>query len=103
MRQNRGTTLLAVLGVCLGLSASTPAETYHVDPDGSGNGGLGWDNAFRTLQDALTYDQLAEDDFILVAEGTYYPDEVYVNDVLQDSDYRTDAFRLFNRVTVMAG
>ena len=59
MRPNTTTTMVAVLGIGLGLSASVQAERYHVDPDGSGAGGLSWPTAFQTVQDALTCPELS--------------------------------------------
>jgi predicted outer membrane repeat protein len=65
--------------------------TYYVDPTATGNeDGETWQDAFPTLQDALSVVQSG--DQIDVAQGTYTP-----------GDSRTDTFLLFDGVTIQGG
>ena len=72
---------------------------YYVDSSSVGGDGDSWATAFVTLQDALTDGSLNEGDTILVAQGTYYPDE---GSGQMDND-RMSSFRIPDSIVVLGG
>lgn len=75
-----------------------PLADYHVKPSGDDtNDGLSWGTAFRTIHKALSI--VSRGGNILVAEGTYYPDE---GPDQIDND-RNATFNLIFGVTIYGG
>jgi hypothetical protein len=81
------------------VSGAMGGSTYYVDKDAPGpfHNGTSWKWAFLNLQNAL--DAVVSGDIILVAEGTYKPDQ---GDSVTVGD-RTATFLLKNGVTVLGG
>ncbi|NIQ75393.1 MAG: right-handed parallel beta-helix repeat-containing protein [Gammaproteobacteria bacterium] len=75
----------------------------YVDADATGgaNNGTNWENAYLYLQDALDDPCLVSGGEILVAAGTYRPDEDTANP--GGSGDRRSAFHLKNGVTIKGG
>ena len=97
---------LLVLGVVAVIlpAAARPAlaqTTWYVDGTRpSGGDGTSWTDAYRYLQDALYNSSIVSGDTILVAGGTYFPDDDDDGNVAGDE---TDSFALINGVTVAGG
>ncbi|WP_169577901.1 Ig-like domain-containing protein [Salisaeta longa] len=73
-------------------------KLFYVDDSATGAGdGTSWSDAFTNLQDALA--QATSNDSIVVAAGTYYPDE----GTAQSPDDRLASFNLTPGVTVYGG
>ncbi len=71
----------------------------YVKNDAIGTGdGTSWENAFRTLQEAL--DSVQPEQQIWVAKGIYYPTSTYTSD---SSDPRNKHFRMENGVAIYGG
>lgn len=79
------------------VGGSTGGTTYYVDPDAPGpfHNGTSWKWAFTNLQDALAV--AVSGDTILVAEGTYKPDE---GDLVTPGD-RAASFQLQDGVILL--
>jgi hypothetical protein len=76
--------------------------TFYVDAAAVGaNDGSSWTDAYNYLQDALGDVNLAPDDEIRVAEGTYYPD-ANTSDPNSSGD-RAATFKLINGVAIKGG
>ncbi len=76
------------------------AVSYYVDGDAGGsNDGSSWCDAFNYLQDALAVAEPG--DTILVAEGTYWPDEDTANP--SGTGSRTATFQLISGVAIKGG
>ena len=61
-------------GFILFFGNAAAATTYRVDKDATGaEDGMTWCTAYRTVQSALFGAGFG--DIVLVADGTYYPDE----------------------------
>jgi hypothetical protein len=63
---------LRLLFIFISLVSLTNATVYYVSPTGNNSTGLSWDNAYNTLQAALT--TASSSDQIWVAQGTYVID-----------------------------
>ena len=84
--------------LCWCLALSVQAATWYVKPNGSdGNTGASWEQAFRTLQQALAVATAGDE--IWVAAGAYYPDE----GPGQTNNDRSSTFQLRNGVGVFGG
>ena len=90
--------------MCLWIATLVGAEVIYVDESALGlSSGDSWDEAYRSLQDAL--DRIGRTDApvegmeIWVAEGVYYPDEGNG----RDNDDREATFRLYNGTTIYGG
>lgn len=79
------------------VSGTTTGATYYVDQDAPGpfHNGASWKWAFTNLQDAL--DVATTGNTILIAEGTYYPDQ---GDSVTPGD-RAASFELTNNVSLI--
>jgi len=77
-----------------------PTQLYVRSTANGANSGNNWDNAFNTLQDALTAARTCSNIMqIWVAKGTYYPDEGagYAN------NDRFASFKMINNVAIYGG
>jgi hypothetical protein len=74
--------------------------TIYVDSSATGaNNGTSWTNAFTKLQDALSIANVCHFDTILVARGTYYPDE----GIGKSNNDRTISFNIPDSTMVLGG
>jgi len=69
--------LQAVIIAIFAIASAAHAATWYVDANVSGGAedGTSWSNAFPTLTEALSNQNLADDDQIWVAQGTYHPSQ----------------------------
>jgi predicted outer membrane repeat protein len=75
IRSYRSVGILFALVLALSVSGVWGAD-FYVDGDAAlGGNGDNWGTAYKYLQDALHDPRLTSGDTILVAAGTYYPDE----------------------------
>ncbi|MHC4427310.1 MAG: choice-of-anchor Q domain-containing protein, partial [Planctomycetota bacterium] len=92
--------IVVVAAVAVLTSATQAGITIYVDDNAPGSdNGQSWHDAFLFLQDALDYARspFTDVDTILVAQGTYRPDQG-----IPRPD-RTDAFELIDGVSLMGG
>ena len=94
---------VAVLCLCLGVASTCPAKVIYVDDNAAGaNDGSNWAGAYNYLQDALAdANSLAETAEILVAQGTYRPDQDSLHP--DGTGSREATFQLINGVTLKGG
>src|SRR6056297_3397667 len=91
--------VVTVLLCCSPALYSQSEAVYYVDSKANGGGdGSSWQNAFKTLQQALDVAQDPAE--IWVAAGIYYPESAY--DMGED-DFRLRHFRMKNGVAVYGG
>ncbi len=107
MLKNSAISRLLTLIFCLIFAQSGQGSIIYVDPDASGvNNGASWSNAYWCLQDALAVAQYGDE--VLVADGTYKPDQrIVINprlgpEVVASGD-RAATFQLIDGVTLKGG
>ncbi|MDD5454758.1 MAG: S8 family serine peptidase [Candidatus Ratteibacteria bacterium] len=84
------------------LNAINAVQAWYVDDDApAGGDGKSWDTAFKYLQDALSDTQLQAGDGILVAQGTYRPDQDKNNP--DGTGDKTATFQLVDNVIINGG